>query len=78
MELEAMEGNLKVSEDGLRKWREEARAIAADFKEVNDKLAHMTDCPEKMQLRLQFVEATLRFLAVRFRILFHGGALEQR
>lgn len=78
MELEAVEGELKVNEGGLHKWREETLAIAAEFMEVNDKLTHMTECPAKTQLRLQFVQATLRFLEGRFRTLFHGIAPEGR
>ena len=66
-ELDLMGEELEANRIGLKQWRDDAKVVQAEFREVTEKLELMTDCPEKVQLRIQCVEATLHFLEGRFR-----------
>lgn len=74
IELDLMGEELSAQRGRLQDWDDEVRQVQLEFKEIAEKLPLMENGPEKSQMELQCIQATLRLFERRFKLLAqHGG-----
>jgi chromosome segregation ATPase len=76
IELDLMGEELAAQQNGLQDWRNEAQRVQQEFKEVAEKISHMEDGPEKAQIGIQCLHATLHLFEERFKLLAQRGIAE--
>lgn len=76
IELDLMGEELATQQSGLQAWRDEARKVQLEFKEVAGKISLMEDGPDKDLMGIQCIQATLRLFEERFKLLVQRGGTE--
>jgi hypothetical protein len=76
IELDLMGEELAAQQNGLQDWRDEVQRVQQEFKEVAEKISHMEDGPEKAEIGIQCLHATLHLFEERFKLLAQHGCAE--
>jgi hypothetical protein len=76
IELDLMGEALADQLGGLQAWRSEAQRVQQEFKEIAEKISDMEDGPEKAQIGIQCLHATLHLFEGRFKLLAQSGRLD--
>jgi len=73
IELDLMGEELAAQQNRLQAWRDEAQRVQQEFKEVAEKISHMEEGPERAQIEIQCLHATLHLFEESFKLLARRG-----